>query len=76
MPSLRINTSRAGKPVAEVPGGKKTISQTDAMPKPRFLCAPARSRSVWWWRFGGGWLRFHGASVGVVRRGEISGDVM
>ena len=35
------------------------------MPKPRFLCAPAFGRS-WWWRFGGGWLCFRGASVVVM----------
>ena len=32
------------------------------MPKPFFLCGPAFSRSVWWWRFGGGWLCFRGVS--------------
>ena len=39
---------------------------TSAMPKPRFLCAPAFGRSVWWWRFGGGWLCFRGVSVVVM----------
>ena len=38
---------------------------TSAMPKPRFLCEPAISRSVWWWRFDGGWLCFRG-DVGDV----------
>jgi len=36
------------------------------MPTPKFLCAPAFGRSVWWWRFGGGWLCFCGASVVVM----------
>ena len=30
---------------------------TGALPKLNFSCAPAFSCSVWWWCFGGGWLR-------------------
>ncbi len=68
-----------GKPGAEVSKGKKNYTPkkefayrmcagrpTSAMPKPRFLCAPAFGRSVWWWRFGGGWLCFRGVLVVVM----------
>jgi len=67
------------KPGAEVSKGKKnqtpknvpighrmcTRRPTNAMPKPKFLFAPAFGRS-WWWRFGGGWLCGSGASVVVM----------
>ena len=39
---------------------------TSAQPKPTFVCAPAFSRSVWWWCVGGGWLCFRGVSVVVI----------
>ena len=29
---------------------------TSALAKPSFLCAPAFTRIVWWWYFGGCWL--------------------
>ena len=59
-----FNTSRAGQA-----GGasfkreknykpKKEFACSSLMPKPRFLCARPFRRSTWWWRFGGGWLRF------------------
>ena len=51
--NLPIYRLRAGRP-------------TRAMPKPIFLCAPASSGCVWWWRFGGGWLCFRGVSVVVM----------
>ena len=39
---------------------RKATNQCDA--QTIFLCGPAFSRSVWWWRFGGGWLCFRGVS--------------
>ena len=50
------------KPFAHTMCARKPAS---AMPNPSFLSQPAFGRSVWWWRFGGGWLCFRGVSVSV-----------
>ena len=40
--------------------------QCAAQTSNQFFCAPAFSRSVWWWCFGGGWLCFRRVLVVVM----------
>ena len=77
---LLINTSRAGqagggtfrvekndKPKKDFAyrrcAGRLT-NQRNAQTE--FFCTAACSRSVWWWRFGGGWLCFRGVPLMVI----------
>ena len=69
--TIRFIRQRKNLPIESCTG-----RSTSAIPKPRCLCAPAFGRSVWCWRFGGGFVSVMCVGVGDVMCCDVVFDAV